>query len=153
LKNFCWSFCLNIFYMEEPLIYFYISRGTRYCEKFIGHKIFISGTFISTPPKRFINSMKRTQLRQQNSLKYEKTNIKQRGTKRQVIARGGYANIANCRTKIPAKIRGIFGCFAIFLEMLFIYSMISRRTLVGKRFPRSSIFSINNVTFTGIDFI
>jgi len=34
-----------------------------------------------------------------------------------------------------------------------IYSTISRRTLVEKRCPRSSIFVINNMRDTGIDFI
>jgi hypothetical protein len=56
--------------------------------------------------------------------------------------------------KFPKKIEGYLDIFAIrILEIQFIYSTISRRTLVGKRCPRSSIFAINNVTDTGMGFI
>jgi hypothetical protein len=42
--------------------------------KFIGHKILLSGTFLTTPPKRLGDNTKRTQLIeliQINRLKYE----------------------------------------------------------------------------------
>jgi hypothetical protein len=45
LKNFCWSFCPNIFYMENPPIYFYISCGTRYYEKVYRPQNFDIGKF------------------------------------------------------------------------------------------------------------
>jgi hypothetical protein len=49
-------------------------------------------------------------------------------TKRQLVAHEDYSSIANCRTKIPAIFRGIFGIFRGISIFLFIYSTISRGT-------------------------
>jgi hypothetical protein len=56
-----------------------------------------------------------------------------------LVAHGDYSSIANCRAKIPAIFRGIFGIFRGISKFVFIYSTISRGTLVGKHWHRDSL--------------
>jgi hypothetical protein len=53
-------------------------------------------------------------------------------TRRQLVAHRDYTSMANRQTKIPMVFRGIFGIFNSISKLLFIHSMISRRTLAGK---------------------
>jgi hypothetical protein len=57
-------------------------------------------------------------------------------TKRLLVAQGDYSSTATCRAKIPAIFRGIFGFFRGISKFLFIYSTISRQSLVGKHCVR-----------------
>jgi hypothetical protein len=49
-------------------------------------------------------------------------------TKKQLVAHGDYSCSANCRTKISAIFRGIFGIFRAISKFLCVYSTISRGT-------------------------
>jgi hypothetical protein len=62
-----------------------------------------------------------------------------------------YCELPDKNSRENSRVIWIFFCNI--LEILFIYSTISHRTLVGKRCPRSSLSATNNVTDIGIDFI
>jgi hypothetical protein len=63
-------------------------------------------------------------------------------TERKLVAHGDYCSIVNCRTKISAIFRGIFGICCDISEYFFLYSTLYRGTLVGKRRFKASIILV-----------